>query len=135
MRFAVAFLLATSSCVAVDVSDGSTSGAFAPGDELGTILVELPPLNDDAPSGPAWMCVSCSGAEQGDVIDITGLDVPAAPDPGFLAAVLSARVLVFSDSPESPSRSGALVRADVPAGDVRLFAWHANGFKGGAPLD
>lgn len=111
-------------------------------DEIGTIRVEREPF-ETPPSdvlacaetqGPSFTCAACANAGQGDVVSIAGLDVPSAPDPGFLAAAtLSSRALLFSDSPESPSTSGVLSRASLEvAGDLRVFAWHANGYAGGA---
>ncbi|OGQ13302.1 MAG: hypothetical protein A2138_28035 [Deltaproteobacteria bacterium RBG_16_71_12] len=79
--------------------------------------------------GPDVPCAECSAA-LGTVVDLGGFQSTSAPE-APLVRTDAERMLLFSDSPEAPSTSGLLFRADVPAGPARVVLYHVNGYGGG----
>lgn len=75
--------------------------------------------------GPAVPCPDCDAAA-GTVVDLGAFQSPTAPE-GPFSRVDGARRLLFSDSPETPSTSGLLASAELPAGPARVVLYHVNG--------
>jgi hypothetical protein len=76
----------------------------------------------------------CAGAacpfaqgSPGDTFSLGSLDPASVGTPAVLPQAASARVLLFSDDPESVTASGILYQDAFPAGPVRLFVYHVNG--------
>lgn len=79
--------------------------------------------------GPSVSCTGCAGAT-GTIVDLGAFQSPSAPM-APLQRTDGPRLLLFSDSPETPTTSGVLLRAHVPAGPARIVLYHVNGTAAG----
>ncbi len=113
----------------------SACASPAPGGDAGGESADAAPLVDAALSADAATacapaladkpCNACDELLPGSTI--TGNFAPAEISEAMVEVVVSSRLLVFSDSPESPTEQGVLARADLPAGPARLYLYHSNG--------
>lgn len=77
---------------------------------------------------PPGLTASLAAAAPGDVVSMAGMAESNAPClPVVVCTPAGAPSLLFSDSPESPSRDGVLYADSVPAGNYRLYVYHTNG--------
>ncbi|MBI1945535.1 MAG: hypothetical protein HYS27_07555 [Deltaproteobacteria bacterium] len=112
-----------------DADAGIDDGGADAGDE------DAGPADAGAPdagcgaAGPAVPCPGCS-APAGAIVDLGGFQSTSAPE-APLVRTDGERVLLFSDSPETPTTSGLLLSAVVPSGSARVVLYHVNGYAGG----
>jgi hypothetical protein len=135
---------------AADATDARSDGAAAPdtgeappppdaGDagrppcpSGSTLLADRRACPGTPPPAPLALTSDARRLSRGKIITLGGLDESSAPCmPAVLCTPDGASTLLFSDSPESPSRDGVLYADTVKPGAYRIYVYHTNG--GAAP--